>query len=179
MSQQKVELFIHGQGMKPMVVEAAPGDTLQEVLLGVEVFKEGRGELLVFVGECYEALKETDELEDGADEHEPVDIGLTVEALELARHRHVHFQRCRHIEVEVNFGGKTKHHKFSPATRIEVVTRWARKKFQLDPATAADYVLQLCDSTEQPRSDQHLGELVEAPNCSIRFDLVKELTPQG
>ncbi|MFZ3327502.1 MAG: hypothetical protein WA231_17175 [Methylocella sp.] len=82
--------------------------------------------------------------------------------------------------VEVNFGGKTKRHKFSPATTIAVVTEWARKKFpNLDAAAAAEYVLQICGTTAQPRSDEHLGELVAAATCSICFDLVKEVTPQG
>ncbi|MGB8840128.1 MAG: hypothetical protein WCC64_03570, partial [Aliidongia sp.] len=95
-------------------------------------------------------------------------------------HRHVHCHHCWHVVVEVNFGGKTKRHKFSPATTIAVVTEWARKKFpNLDAAAAAEYVLQICGTTAQPRSDEHLGELVAAATCSICFDLVKEVTPQG
>jgi hypothetical protein len=31
----------------------------------------------------------------------------------------------------------------------------------------------------QPRSDEHLGDLVQGESCSICFDLVKELTPKG
>jgi hypothetical protein len=176
---QELQLFIHGQGMKPIALVAAPGETLREVLVRVDVFRENQDELLVFVGECDEALKEADEVENGADEHEPVDVSLTIEALELKRHRHVHLHRCRHVEVEVNFGGKTKRRKFSPATTIGVVTQWAREKFHLDEAAASDYVLRLCDSVEQPRPDKHLGELVEAPTCFICFDLVAEVTPQG
>jgi len=179
MLQKELQLFIHGQELKPTAVVAAPGETLREVLLRIDVFRENQDEFLVFVGECVEALKEPHDVEDGADKHEPVDISLTVEALELGRHRHVHFHRCRHVEVEVNFGGKTKHRKFSPATTIGVVTQWACKKFHLDAAAASDCVLWLCNSSEQPRPDKHLGELVEAPQCSICFDLVKEITPQG
>ena len=91
----------------------------------------------------------------------------------------MHFHRCRHAEVEVNFGAKTKRRKFSPATTIGVVTQWARRKFHLDAAAASEYVLRLCNSTEQPRSDKHLGELVAPPTCFICFDLVAEVTPQG
>lgn len=92
----------------------------------------------------------------------------------------MHCHHCWHVVVEVNFGGKTKRHKFSPATTIAVVTEWARKKFpNLDAAAAAEYVLQICGTTAQPRSDEHLGELVAAATCSICFDLVKEVTPQG
>ena len=52
-------------------------------------------------------------------------------------------------------------------------------KFHIDAAAAAEYVLQVTGSTEQPRADKHLGELVEKTKCAISFDLVKELTPQG
>src|SRR5271157_1459136 len=179
MADQELELFVHGQGAKPKVVAAAPGDVLRDVLIRSEIIKADQNDILVFVGECEEALTEPDETENGADEHAPVDVTLTVEILELKRHRHVHIHRCRHVAVEVNFGGKTKRRRFSPAATIEIVTQWARRKFHLDAAAAAEYVLQLCKTTKQPRSDEHLGELVEPPKCAICFDLVKEITPQG
>jgi hypothetical protein len=179
MANEELEFFLHGQGTKPKVVVASPGDTLREVLIRMDVIKESQDDILVFVGECEEALREPDDAEDGADQHAPVDVSLTLEVLEIRRHRHVHCHRCRHVAVEVNFGGKTKHRKFSPAATVGVVAQWARKKFHLDAAAAAEYVLQVCKTTDQPRSDEHLGELVEASKCSICFDLVKEVTPQG
>jgi hypothetical protein len=91
----------------------------------------------------------------------------------------VHIHKCRHVAVEVNFNGETKRRRFSPAATIGVVSQWTRKKFHLDPAAAAEYLLQFCNSTKQPRSAEHLGELVEPPKCSVCFDLVKEITPQG
>jgi hypothetical protein len=61
-----------------------------------------------------------------------------------------------------------------------VVTAWARKKLpDIDVAAAAEFVLQICGTQTQPRSTDHLGELVPAATCSICFDLVKEVTPQG
>ncbi|MFZ3327501.1 MAG: hypothetical protein WA231_17170 [Methylocella sp.] len=38
----------------------------------------GKDGIFVFVGECDEALKEPAEIEDGVDQHEPVDIDLTL-----------------------------------------------------------------------------------------------------
>ena len=178
MKDNQLELFVHGGG-KPKVIVAASGETLRDVLTRHGIIKEGQKDGFVFIGECEEALKEPDEVEDGADQQAPVDLGLTLELLDLKRHRHVHCHECRHVAVEVNFGGKTKRRKFSPAATVEVVTVWARRKFHLDAAAAADYVLQLCGTAEQPRSDKHLGELVKGSKCAICFDLVKEVTPQG
>jgi hypothetical protein len=167
-------------GIKPLVVTAALSDSLREVLIRAEMIAAGKDGIFVFVGECEEALKEPGEVEDGADQHEPVDIGLTLEVLEIHRHRHVHVHHCRHVVVEVNFGGKTKRHRFSPATTVGVVTEWGRKKFpNLDPAAVAEYVLEICGTTTQPRLTEHLGELVSATTCAICFNLVKEVTPQG
>jgi hypothetical protein len=180
METAEIEVFLHGQGVKPKAATAVLGDALREVLIRGEMMQPGEGEIFVFVGECESALKEPLEIEDGTDEHEPVDIDLTLEVLEIHRHRHVHRHHCRHIAVEVNFLGKTKRHKFSPATTIAVVTEWARKKFpSLDAAAAAEFVLQICGTSAQPRSTDHLGELIAAATCSICFDLVKEVTPQG
>ena len=180
MESQEVEHFLHGQGVKPKVATAALGVTLREVLIRTEMVRDDEDQIFVFVGECEEALKEPPEIEDGADQQEPVDIDLTLEVLEIHRHRHVHVHHCRHVAVEVNFGGKTKRHRFSPATTIGTVTEWARKKFpNLDPAAVAEYVLEICGTTTQPRPTEHLGELVPAATCSVCFNLVKEVKPQG
>ena len=178
MEAQEVEHFLHGQGVKPKVATAALSDTLRDVLIRVDMMPKGKDGIFVFVGECDEALKEPAEIEDGVDQHEPVDIDLTLEVLEVHRHRHVHCHHCWHVVVEVNFGGKTKRHGCRPR-RSRWVTEWARKKFpNLDAAAAAEYVSGY-GTAAQPRSDEHLGELVAAATCSICFDLVKEVTPQG
>lgn len=175
----EIEHFVHVHGARPRAVKAPPTDTLEDVLTRLGIRKEGNDEILVFIGECDEALADNQEGEAGADHHAPIDAGLTLEALELHRHRHVHCHTCRHIAVHVNFNGESRHRKFSPATTIAVVTHWAWKKFGLDAAAAADYVLQIAGSEEQPRPDQHLGELTTGATCALAFDLVKELTPQG
>ncbi len=178
MENEDLEIFVHAGGTSS-VVRAADGETLREVLIRAEIIEKGKDELLVFVGECEEALAEPDDTDDGADQHEPVDIGLTVEVLELRRHRHVHYHHCRRIAVEASFGTKAKKHKFSPAATIEVVTRWARKKLLANDAAASEYVLQICGTKTQPRSDQHLSQVVTDATCSICFELVPEVNPQG
>jgi hypothetical protein len=176
---QKLELFLHGQGAKPRSVFAASNETLREALVRSGIIREGGDEILVFVGECEEALVEPAEVENGSDAHAPVDINLTVEILEIERHRHVHCHTCRHIAVEISFNGDTKHHKFSPATTIRTLTEWARRKFRLDPDASVDYVLEICDTTDKPRADKHLGELVKQGICNLCFTIVKEINPQG
>jgi hypothetical protein len=180
MASNEIEQFLHGQGIKPLVVTAARSDKLRDVLIRAGMIPDGKDGIFVFLGECEDALKEPIETEDGADQHEPVDIDLTLDVLDIHLHRHVHVHHCRHVAVEVNFGDKTKKHRFSPATTIGTVTEWARKKFpNLDPAAVAEYVLEICGTTTQPRPTEHLGELVSATTCSLCFNLVKEVTPQG
>lgn len=179
MMTQELELFLHGQGAKPRSMFATPTETLREALVRTGIVREGADEILVFVGECEEALVEPDDVEDGADVQAPVDISLTVEVLEIERHRHVHCHTCRHVGVEIAFNGETKRRKFSPSATIGTVTQWARRKFHLDPAAAAEYVLQICGTADQPRSDKHLGELVKPGTCSLCFEVVREVTPQG
>lgn len=180
MGADEIEFFFHEHGQKPRVIVARRGDPLKAALIANQVVAEGGDGLVYVVGECVEALEESAEIEDGCDEHEAIDISLSIEILEIERHKHVHRHRCRRIAVEVHFGGETKRHRFSPATPIRVVTAWARKKFpKLDPAAASNYVLQICNTTKEPRGDEHLGEVVPPGDCSICFNLVPEVTPQG
>lgn len=178
MDVELIEIFVHAAG-RSHAVQASPDETVRDVLVRLEVIGAGKPEHLIFIGECEEALAESDDVEDGADDHPPIEIGLTLEALDLRRHRHVHHHPCRYIAIDVNFGGATKARRFSPAATVETVARWARKKFRVDPATASEYVLQFCGGTVQPRSDQHLSQLPEAATCALCFDLVPEVTPQG
>lgn len=178
MEPEPIEFFVHAKG-RSQVVQAPSGETLRETLIRIDVLKAGEAAGPVFIGSCTEALVEPVEADDGEDMHEPVDIDLTIEVLDLKRHRHVHHHPCRRIAVEVNFAGKTKRRRFSPAATVETVTVWARKKFRIDPASASEYALQFCGTTIQPRTDLHLSQLPEAADCKLCFDLVPEVTPQG
>jgi hypothetical protein len=176
---QEIEHFIHAPGVKMRVASGAATETIREVLVREEIFLKDTDGVHVFVGECLEALVEPDDVENGADCHAPVEIDLTLAVLDIEMRRHVHVHTCRHIATGVNFGGDTKSHRFSPNTTVGVATEWARRKFRIDPTIAHEYVLQICNSLVQPRSDEHLGDLVHGDTCSLCFDLVKELTPKG
>ena len=159
------EFFVHCQRAKPQIIHAVLGDKLGDVLGRAGI--ESLADLHVFVGES-----------DGKNDHDPVDPDVPLDTLDVQQ-RHVHCYPCPDVVVDVNFGGQTEQWKFSPATTIGVVTRQAHRKFLRNDAAASDYVLRLCGTNErQPRFDEYLGELVQA-SCSLCFDLVKEITPQG
>ena len=180
MEAEEFEFYFHEQGQKPRMVPAKPGETLKATLIAAGVVTDGKDDMLVYVGECVEALEEDVEADNGSDLHEAIDINLTIEVLEVRRRRHVHRHTCARIAVEVHFLGETKRRRFSPATTIETVTAWARRKFSnLDQTAASEYVLEICDTKVQPRADEHLGEVVKHGECAICFNLVKEVTPQG
>lgn len=174
--QDKIELFVHCFGEKPKKVCTGHEESLVDVLAKAGI---NAADALVFAGEWIEALKENDDIEDGNDTHEPVNPAQTVGQLKLGDHHHVHCHKCLRIVATVNYAKQTKRHQFSPATTIEVVTKWAKKKLKLDDAAAVDLVLQICGRSDRPRPNQHLGELVEPGICNICFDLVPEVTPQG
>ena len=170
------ELFVHCQAAKPQVVRASAGESLRRVFVRAGVVQEeGQEEFFAFVGESSEALPLNGV--DNAADQDPVDPSLTVDELDSQQH-HVHCYCCRHVDVEVNFGAGTERSRFSPATTIEVVTQWAFRKFGLDDAAVADYVLRLGEVSTQPRSDKYLGELAQDTHV-LCFDLVAEVTPQG
>ena len=87
MANEQIEIFVHAQGARPRLVTSEAEATLRDVLRRLEIIKEGADDIQVFVGECEEALFESDDVENGADEHASVDITLTLEKLELGRHR--------------------------------------------------------------------------------------------
>ena len=179
MPANELEVFVHLPGKRPQVVTTEPEVTLRALLSehGVEI--DGAGGILVFVGECDDALKAPEGVENGADAHVPADVDRTLDDLDLEKRRHIHCHRCPEVDTTVLFSDKVLNRKFSPATTIEVATRWSRMNLRLDPAAASEFVLRLSGTTDQPRPSQHLGELVQGDECSLSFELVKEMTPQG
>ena len=177
--EQQLEIFLHSQDAKPRSIFAEPLQTLRQALVSAGAIHDGKDEVLVFVGECKEVLADPDDLENGADAQESVDITLTFEALGIKNLEHLHCTTCRQITVEIAFNELLKDMKFSPSTTVGALTQWARTTFRLDPAVADEFVLQISGTADQPRSDKHLGELVKPGTCALLFEMVKELTPQG
>lgn len=172
MKTMTLEIFLHGSG-HPRAVTARLDETLKEVLARSDALP-GDGQF-VFIGESDDAIRHIDA---DADVHESANIELTLEQLDLSKHKHVHTRAVHRVEVTVYFNG---HHKrsFSPAATIATVTAWAKERFHIDPSDGADLVLALRPSGKYPRPDEHLGELLEPGTCALEFDLARELTPQG
>ncbi|MDV4179768.1 hypothetical protein R1521_14765 [Rhizobium brockwellii] len=172
------EVFVHSNARDPVVVLVEDTDKLDDVLERLGFGGKDFVDAVVFIGESEDVLINVDS-DDGEDKAEPVDKRKTVGELELGKRRHVHVARCKSVTVDVYYGAKTKRRKIAPSTTVDTLTKWARKAFKLDPASSAEYVLQISGTTTQPRGDTHIGELTTSPVCAMSFDLIKELTPQG
>jgi len=175
---REIEVFVHREGAVPKTVRVPAETPLAEVLAKASI--DHHPDLLVFVGESVEALEEALEIEEGEDTHEPVPVDHPLHH-HAGHHRslHLHCHRCRRIAVGVNYHAKTKHHRFSPATTIETVKVWARKKFHLHDPDDDRLVLKVCQTDDQPRSEVHLGELVKGGACTLCFDLVPDVKVEG
>lgn len=172
MKEMSLELYLHGKG-RPQVVAARLDETLMEVLTRSDALP-GAGQF-VFIGEVDEAIHHP-EADD--DHHEPANLVLTLEQLEVSKHKHVHTRAVHRVEVTVFFNGRYER-RFSPATTIATVTAWAKKRFNIASSDGADLVLALRPTGQHPRPDEHLGELLQPGSHVLEFDLLREVTPQG
>jgi hypothetical protein len=111
------------------------------------------------------------------------DEPLTAELLEVTlvegQHHKVHVHHCAHIEVTIHYDVRTEHHKFSPATTVGQVLRWAESKFQIAETEKGHLQLQLVGTNDRPVQTTHLGALTRQRECSIAFDLLPVQRIQG
>jgi hypothetical protein len=170
----EVDLFVHRQGARPKAVRVSLQQSLESAMKqGGATVEHG---MFVFVGESEHSLAEPQEVEDGEDVHEAVAPAQAVALAGLHNGGHVHCHRCHRVVVSVHYEAHTKRHRFSPATTVATATEWAKRKFKLTDTDAQHYVLQIHDSTQQPRPDEHLGELVHGHDCELCFDVVPDQT---
>lgn len=174
---ETIDLFVHREGTKPLHVRAGSREQLAEVLrkAGVEVVAG----LRVFVGQPAAVAQPDLDKDDAEDSHDPVDTAATLADLGVRRSGHVHCHRCRRVAVAVHYNGREARRSFSPAATVAFVTAWARRRFRLSDADAEKLVLQVCDSTVQPRPDEHVGELARGQDCRLCFDLVFDQRIEG
>lgn len=162
-----IEIFLQGAGIPKILTLTVPSNgRVREI---IEIAKE-------------QGLKWTADQEvmvwiENLDE--PLDLDILLVDAGIKKHTRLHVHTCHRVNVTVNFQDKAESHFFAPSTTISVVKKWADKKFGLSEADATEYALQLCNSTERPAEDVHLGTLVTPSECAVCFDLVPKQRIEG
>jgi hypothetical protein len=174
-AEERVEVFLHEPGKEPVGIQVGSQDTFEAVLEQARAL--GR-QVDVFVGEPEDDF-EGESSQDEEDHHDPVSLSDTLASVGVLRHCHLHICHCRRVAVELFYQEKTLRRRFSPGTTVARVIRWARKRLNLNDADADRLVLQVPDSKQQPRLNQHLGELVHHHLCSLCFNLVHDIRVEG
>lgn len=165
----QVELFIQGEGIpKITLVKLDPKDTVGDL---VKIVREqglsapGDSEVCVFVENTDVSLE----------------LVLKIDEVGLGPRSRVHIHRCKDVEVTVNYNQDQKKGFFPPSATVEWVKEWAVGKDQYDmsPVDAAEHVLKVCNSGDQPDGEVHIGTLVKFPDGTLCFDLVPKQRVEG
>lgn len=155
-----IEILLQGEHIPDIqLVEVDREKDVTEILAVAAKHRksEVEGDFLVFIEGSEEPLKRDDHLPE-SEKGQPLRI-------------HVH--RCHKIKVDVTFNGVTKEHSFGPGTTVAAVKKWAAiTAFGMNPADAAEHVLQFTGTTNRPEPDTHIGSLATWPDCHLAFDLV-------
>ena len=113
------------------------------------------------------------------DSEDPLELGAVLANVGVKHRSRVHIHRCRRVEVTVNYNGQAKTRNFAPSQTVKRVKVWAADQFGLSKADANEHALQVCNSTNRPDEDVHLGTLVSRPGCAVCFDLVPKQRIEG
>jgi len=160
-----INVFLQGEGIKDIVrLQLEPQSTALDVKRacashGVQV----NGETLVFL----------------EDQDEPLADAVTVESLAGEHGVRLHVHRCRRVGVKVTYSGRVVEHVFGPGKTVGAVKKWAAKELGIPKEDAAELILQIAGTHDQPDVDAHIGTLVACPACAIAFDLVPNPRIQG
>ena len=165
----QIELFIQGEGIpKITLIKMDPKDTVADIVKiarehGLSVPEDA--ELCVFI----ENTDVTLELDKNVDE------------ADLTPRSRVHIHRCKSVEVTVNYNQDQKKGFFAPSATVDRVKEWATGKdqYNLSPVDAAEHVLKVCNSGDQPDEEVHIGTLVKFPDGTLCLDLVAKQRVEG
>jgi hypothetical protein len=90
----------------------------------------------------------------------------------------LHVHRCRKVKVDTSFNGQIKEVSLAPSRTVGATKTYvATKLFGMTPHDAAEHVLQIAGTDEQPDADTHIGALAE--HCEVAFDLVPLVRVEG
>ena len=112
------------------------------------------------------------------DTDEPLDP-TNVLANVVKDNAHIHFNRCRRVEVTVNFAGKERSRKFTPSATIQAVRRWAvgPDGFDLPAKERPKHEVGVCGTGNIAERTDHVGTL--ATDCSLCLNLAPKDRFQG
>lgn len=161
----KINVFMQGEGIKDVVrMQLEPQSTVLDVRHACASHgMQANGEGAVFL----------------EDQDEPLSDGVTVESLSGKHGVRLHIHRCRRVSVRVAYSGRVVEHVFGPGRTIGAVKKSTAKEFGISKEDAAELILQIAGTHEQPDLDVHIGTLAACPTCSISFDLVPNPRIQG
>lgn len=174
MNPNEVELFLHGAKGRPVAIKAEKNEVLRDVLAKHDALPAD-GEF-VYIGESKTAQVDPDS---ERDDHAPADLDQTLEALDAMNKRFVRTKAVHSIDVSVQWNADNPSRNFSPSATVETVLVWAKHRLQIDPVAGAELVLELVSTTEVPRMNEQLGDLLKPGETALAFKLVKEVNPQG
>lgn len=113
------------------------------------------------------------------DQDEPLGDAVTVESLAGKHGVRLHVHRCKRVAVKVTYSGRLVEHVFGPGRTVGAVKKWAAKELGIPKEDAAELILQIAGTHEQPDVDVHIGTLAACPACALAFDLVPNPRIQG
>lgn len=162
----KINVFIQGEGIKDVVrLQIEPRSTALDVKnacaaqLGVRLHDESA----LFA----------------EDQDHPLDDVTEMASIASKRGVHVHLNRCHRIKVSVVYSGRTVERVFGPGVTVGTVKLQAAKELGITKDDAAELILQIAGTQDQPDADVHIGTLSRCPECAIAFDLVPNPRIQG
>jgi hypothetical protein len=161
----KINVFLQGEGVKDVVrLQLEPRSTALDVKSAcASLGDQSNGEAAVF-------LENSDA---------PLADSATVESLAGKYGVRLHVHRCRRVGVKVAYSGRTVERVFGPGHTVGSVKNWAAKELGIPKEDAAELILQIAGTKDQPDVDVHIGTLVTCPACAIAFDLVPNPRIQG
>lgn len=114
------------------------------------------------------------------DADEPVDETLLLKDRAQAMGLKAHIHRCRMVEVLVTYNGEVIGGRFSPATTVGRIKRWAaERELGMSEEEAGEHALQISGSYDRPVRGTHIGALTDSKVCSLAFDLVTDERVNG
>ena len=161
----KINVFLQGEGIKDVVrLQLEPNATALDVKRACTSHGvQSNGEAAVFV----------------EDQDEPLGDAVMVESLAGKHGARLHVHRCRRVAVKVTYSGRVVEHAFGPGRTVGAVKKWAAKELGIPKEDAAELILQIAGTHEQPDVDVHIGTLAVCPACALAFDLVPSPRIQG